>query len=1568
MNHAAVLLVLALSGLACDQALGPPPGTSREALAVSPVPPRHTRARETQVKDEILVTYRDGVSEADGRSAASALGHRVERRLRFDTAPASPINRTYLLRLAEDVSIEKALAEMSARPEVERTQPNYLYYPSEIPNDPYFDMQWAHENLGDNTPFLGNPGLLNPDPRVADMDMDTLEAHDEVARRGFTPGTIIVAVIDSGVDYTHPDLAAIMWPGNGYDFYADDSNPMDEDSHGTHVAGAIAAIHNSIGVYGTASNVRIMALRFIGPSGGTTADAIAAINYGVLHGAKVLNNSWGGGSYDPSLANAIDAAHDQGVLFVAAAGNDGSDNDSTPTYPANYPFENVVSVGASTAWGDAALYSNYGSNTVHLFAPGDEIISTTPNLLTGYPENRYQICTWDSSYSVWLAWSGTSMAAPHVSGAAALLYGLAPDLFPGWAGMTPVQRVSAIRQRLMDRSQRWASLAGLATTGGHANLFNLVEEDTTPPAAPVLSVGFTDTRRVVLRTTAPGDDGSSGQANYYDLRVAEGGTFDFDTAAQIIGLWTPSPAGQTDAFTVGGLEPGTTYRFGLKAVDNAANVSALSNVAVVTTPAEIVLFSDDVEGGLSGWTGDWGQTTAQSHSPTHSWTDSPGGNYPNNANLYLVSPEIVANDQPVHLSFWQRYALQANADYGRLQLRTYNGSTWSAWATEDEVTGTHTTWHEWSGTLSATGQRVQLRFWLDSNNSIRADGWYVDDVSIAVGGGLPDTLVVDETFDSSGNWTLTPTWAVQGGVLDDSPGSNYIDNNRSSATFSAGVDLSNASAASLSFELVSCSYEDNYDYLIWEYSLDHIQWRIIGGFTGTPSGPVELDISGLIGHDAVYFRFRSYSDVIYNEAGCRLDNFQIWTKPLVGCSSDAECDDGLYCNGAETCELVSGTCQAGSNPCPETECNHCDEAADSCFDPAGTACGASGDSTCDHPDTCNGSGTCLPNHEPSSTVCRPAAGPCDLAEYCTGSGTCPADSFRPSSYECRASGGVCDVAESCTGSSAACPTNAYLPSTTTCRASAGPCDLAENCTGSAAACPSDAFRPSSYECRASAGVCDAAESCTGSSAACPLDAFLPSSTQCRASAGVCDAAESCTGSSAACPLDAFLPSSTQCRASAGPCDLAENCTGTGPSCPVDAFLPSSTVCRASTGECDPAESCTGSSAACPANAYAPNGSECGSRFCNSLDWRMQTCQTGACTGSSLLQGCNDGNVCTTDSCAPATGCAYADNTLPCPDGNLCNGDEVCAGGACQPGTPLDCDDHDVCTDDGCDPGLGCTATDNTEACDDGDACTTNDTCGGGVCAGLPLDGDGDTYGPLACGGFDCDDTDPAVNPGAFEGGVGDATCSDGLDNDCDGLTDAEEAACAACATDDDCRDGSPCNGEEACVAGACTAGQPLACDDGNPCTGAECDPAVGCVFPPVEGACDDADPCTTGDACADGACVGQPVDCSHLDGACLVGVCQAADGTCQAQPVEDGRSCDDGDACTAGDTCQAGSCQAGRQVCDGGSDGQNGWEESISGAGCACGAGQGGGQPAWLLGLLGFALLFYRRPGYDRSR
>jgi subtilisin family serine protease len=360
-----------------------------------------------------------------------------------------------LVQLPADMTVEEALQKFNGTQGILYAQPNYeLTIDSTFPDDTRFDDLWGMHNTGQTG-------------GTADADIDAPEAWDV----GTGSSEIIVAVIDTGVDYTHPDLAGNMWTnepelngspgvdddGNGYiddiygyDFCNNDGNPMDDHYHGTHCAGTVGATgNNGQGVAGVCWDVRIMALKFLNSAGsGSSSNAIQCVEYSVLMGANLSSNSWGGGGYDQGLKDAIDAAGEAGMLFVAAAGNDNLDNDTYPHYPSSFTSSSLISVMATDKYDNKSSFSNYGLISVDLGAPGSSILSCQPG-------GGYQYL------------NGTSMATPHVAGACALLWSLNPAMSN--------QEIKNILLQSVD-----PTLPGLCVSGGRLNLYNATLELSVP--------------------------------------------------------------------------------------------------------------------------------------------------------------------------------------------------------------------------------------------------------------------------------------------------------------------------------------------------------------------------------------------------------------------------------------------------------------------------------------------------------------------------------------------------------------------------------------------------------------------------------------------------------------------------------------------------------------------------------------------------------------------------------------------------------------------------------------------------------------------------------------------------------------------------------------------------------------------------------------------------------------------------------------------------------------------------------------------------------------------------------
>jgi subtilisin family serine protease len=322
------------------------------------------------------------------------------------------------------------------------------------PNDPMFAEQWA----------LNNTGQSGGKQKA---DIGAIEAW----KKSKGSRDVVVAVLDSGVDYKHPDLVNNIWtrPDNipaykdkelgsindlhGYNAADNNGDPMDDNGHGTHCAGIIGAEgDNGEGISGINQQVTIMPLKFLSRSGsGSTKDAIEAINYAIERkragvNIRVINASWGSTAFSRALQDVIAAANEEGILFIAAAGNNGSSNDSWPHYPSNYNVPNVISVAALDRSDAMASFSNFGTKTVHIAAPGKDILSTWLN--GAYREA-----------------SGTSMATPYVAGVAALL--LAQD---------PKMSVQKLKEKLLKSNDPLESLIGKLQNAGRISAAKILSE------------------------------------------------------------------------------------------------------------------------------------------------------------------------------------------------------------------------------------------------------------------------------------------------------------------------------------------------------------------------------------------------------------------------------------------------------------------------------------------------------------------------------------------------------------------------------------------------------------------------------------------------------------------------------------------------------------------------------------------------------------------------------------------------------------------------------------------------------------------------------------------------------------------------------------------------------------------------------------------------------------------------------------------------------------------------------------------------------------------------------------
>ena len=404
------------------------------------------------VPGEFVVQLKKPRDSYDATGLASALGAKVMRDVRPDII--------VVVRDPKE-SREKALRSLRRSGLVLIAEPNAYFHHTRVPNDPEMKRLWGLRNMGniDKEGTLGIKGVDIGAERAWDMTVGSK--------------SVVVAVIDTGVDFAIPDLKENAWvnqaeatgqagmddDGNGYvddingfNFVANTGDPKDDHGHGSHCAGTIGARgDDGVGVAGVAWEVSIMAVKFLDDSGtGTLENSIKAIDYARKNRAHVLSNSWGGNLNSDLLKKAIRDSRDAGQLFVAASGNSGLDSDRSPQFPAGFDIENVFSIAAVDNRGELAYFSNFGARSVHVAAPGVNVLSTIPGGLDVY--------------------SGTSMATPHVSGIAALLLAHDPSL-----------TYAQLKTRIMETARPIRGLKGKTKSGGMADAYYALTATKPPP-------------------------------------------------------------------------------------------------------------------------------------------------------------------------------------------------------------------------------------------------------------------------------------------------------------------------------------------------------------------------------------------------------------------------------------------------------------------------------------------------------------------------------------------------------------------------------------------------------------------------------------------------------------------------------------------------------------------------------------------------------------------------------------------------------------------------------------------------------------------------------------------------------------------------------------------------------------------------------------------------------------------------------------------------------------------------------------------------------------------------------
>ncbi len=731
-----------------------------------------------------------------------------------------------MLGLPDDHSVQQGLDVVKGLGGVKFVEPNYVVSAAQLfPDDPDFTELWGMHNTGQSG-------------GTADADIDAPEGW-EIATGS---SDVIVGIIDTGIDYTHPDLAANIWtnpgeiPGNGIDddgngyiddvygwnFFNDDNDPMDDHGHGTHVAGTVGAVgDNALGVTGVAWSVSLAALKFLGADGsGFTSDAVRAVEYATMMGFDITNNSWGGGGFSLALYEAIEAAGAAGQLFVAAAGNDGLDNDTFPQYPSSYDLDNIIAVAATDDEDALAGFSNYGATSVDLAAPGVSIYSTTMG--GGYG-----------------TMSGTSMASPHVAGAAAVL-----------KSFNPLQTPADLKAALLTGVDSLPALTGLMVSGGRLNLNGALGAaippvegvDLVPLTPQFIPDGLFGLTSVQISYSVR-NLGDTATASDFDISFylsdddALGGGDDIFLATDTVTGGLPAFGTASGTILVTGFPPsdpfGTDRTYFLLAEADSGDdvVEAVEDNNLASAPADwthATVFYDDFSTDM-GWSGlqsdRWERGAATAGGGEFGFPDpgtdttptddnfilgyNIGGDYENNitSTRWVTSPVIDCTGLFEVTVQFQRWLNVEHPWWDHAYFQVYSGSSWATvFENSDQISDS--SWQLVEFDVSAYADEnpaFRMRFGMGpTDSSWRFSGWNIDDINV-VGALVPDSVppVVTDVAVAHPHTVLDPTViAVQfnermaGSTLEDTDNYSLVE----SATMTP-IAIDSISAGESSVEL-----------------------------------------------------------------------------------------------------------------------------------------------------------------------------------------------------------------------------------------------------------------------------------------------------------------------------------------------------------------------------------------------------------------------------------------------------------------------------------------------------------------------------------------------------------------------------------------------------------------------------------------------------------------------------------------------------------------------------------------------------------------------------------------------